>query len=84
MWSEYLETMRSHNADLRNSGSPAGGAITAGSFLSCFAEDTSWVHLDIAGTAWTDSASDADKPMRGATASGVRTLVELALSAPSS
>ena len=31
-----------------------GGAITAAMFLKEFAEDTPWVHLDIAGTAWLD------------------------------
>ena len=71
--------MRSPNADLRNSGSRWGGALTAGAFLSCFTRDTPWTHLDIAGTAWSETDSDSSQPLKGATASGVRTIVELAL-----
>jgi len=33
------------------------GTITAAYFLREFAEDTPWVHLDIAGTAWETNGS---------------------------
>ena len=38
-------------ADLNNSPGRDGHAIMAGAFIGEFAEDTPWVHLDIAGTA---------------------------------
>ncbi len=79
MWSmpldeEYAELMKSPIADLKNiSGQRGGGAITAAMFLKAFAEETPWLHLDIAGTAWLDDP----KPWsaRGASGIGVRTLI---------
>jgi len=52
IWEEYLEQLKSNFADLANIGGPDGGSITAACFLSRFAEDFRWAHLDIAGTAW--------------------------------
>src|SRR5205807_3498705 len=52
--SEYTEMIRSDIADIKNTGGRYGGAITAAMFLKEFAEDTPWVHLDIAGTAWME------------------------------
>jgi leucyl aminopeptidase len=40
-------------ADLNNSPGREGHAIMGGAFIGEFAEDTPWVHLDIAGTATT-------------------------------
>ena len=51
---EYKEIIRSNIADIVNSGGRYGGAITAAMFLKEFAEDVPWLHLDIAGTAWTE------------------------------
>ena len=51
---EYKESIRSNIADIMNTGGRYGGAITAAMFLKEFAEDTPWIHLDIAGTAWTE------------------------------
>nr|WP_307728734.1 hypothetical protein [Alkalicoccobacillus plakortidis] len=34
-----------------------GGSITAGLFIGEFVENTPWVHLDIAGTAWQDKST---------------------------
>jgi len=69
---EYGELIRSDIADVRNIGNRMAGAITAAWFLKHFAGDTVWAHLDIAGTAWTESL----KPYlaRGATGFGVRLL----------
>ena len=55
----------------------AVGAVTAAMFLKEFAEQTPWVHLDIAGTAWLDDP----KPYmaKGPTGLPVRTLVRLAM-----
>ncbi len=77
MHEEYKEQNKSEVADIKNTGGRYGGAITAAMFLSEFAEDTPWVHLDIAGT----SESDKEKGylVKGATGMGVRTLVNLAL-----
>ena len=77
MYEEYKELNKSDVADIKNVGKRWGGAISAAQFLAEFAEDTPWVHLDIAGT----SQSDKDKAflVKGATGVGVRTLVNLAL-----
>ena len=51
MWNEYIEQTESNIADYRNHSKGAqAGAIMAGAFLSRFIPDnTSWIHLDIAG-----------------------------------
>jgi leucyl aminopeptidase len=74
---DYKEYLKSAFADLANVGGRWGGAITAAIFLKEFAEDTPWVHLDIAGTAWIDEV----KPWLAKGPSGVpvRTLVRLAM-----
>jgi len=71
---EYKEVIKSSIADIVNSGGRWGGAITAAMFLKEFAEDTPWLHLDIAGTAWTEDA----KPWiaKGPSGIAVRSLVE--------
>jgi leucyl aminopeptidase len=57
IWEEYQELLKSNFADLANIGGPDGGSITAACFLSRFAEDFRWAHLDIAGTAWRTGAN---------------------------
>ncbi|MGI9211470.1 MAG: leucyl aminopeptidase [Methylococcaceae bacterium] len=52
LWDDYQEQLKSNFADLANIGGPDGGSITAGCFLSRFAKDLTWAHIDIAGTAW--------------------------------
>lgn len=64
---DYRELIRSQIADIKNTGGRYGGAITAAMFLKEFAEETPWVHLDIAGVAWQDEA----KPWMAAGPSGV-------------
>ncbi|OQP07427.1 leucyl aminopeptidase [Geobacillus sp. 46C-IIa] len=59
-------------ADLNNSPGREGHAIMGGAFIGEFAEDTPWVHLDIAGTATTKK--DSDLGPAGATGVMVRTL----------
>jgi leucyl aminopeptidase len=78
MYEEYKEQNKSDVADIKNSGGRWGGAITAAQFLAEFAEDTPWVHLDIAGTAQADK--DRAYLVKGATGVMVRMLVNLALS----
>ena len=54
-----------------------GGAITAAKFLEQFVGTTPWVHLDIAGPAFTDAATDLGPA--GATGVPVRALVRFLL-----
>ncbi|MGO4888950.1 leucyl aminopeptidase [Anaerobacillus sp. MEB173] len=73
----YKELLKTSDvADLNNSPGRNAGSITAGLFLGEFAGDTPWVHLDIAGTAWSDSET-ALSP-KGASGVMVRTLATLA------
>jgi leucyl aminopeptidase len=51
---EYAELIKSDIGDIKNTGGRYGGAITAAEFLKVFAEDTPWIHLDIAGMAWIE------------------------------
>ncbi len=51
---EYAEMIKSDIGDIKNTGGRWGGAITAAEFLKVFAEDTPWIHLDIAGVAWME------------------------------
>ena len=53
---DYKDYLKSAFADIANVGGRWGGAVTAAMFLKEFADDTPWVHLDIAGTAWLDDA----------------------------
>ncbi|MBZ5646263.1 MAG: leucyl aminopeptidase [Acidobacteriia bacterium] len=53
---EYKELIRSGIADIKNTGGRWGGAISAAMFLKEFVEDTPWIHLDIAGTAWMEES----------------------------
>jgi leucyl aminopeptidase len=53
---EYIEQLKSNFADIANVGGREGGACTAASFLSKFAKDLHWAHLDVAGTAWLGGA----------------------------
>lgn len=69
---EYLEQLKTNNADLKNSGSNCGG-IVASKFLECFAEDVSFAHLDIAGMATYKSPRDAYE--EGANGIPARTLI---------
>lgn len=74
---EYKELVKSSDvADLNNAPGRPAGSITAGLFLGEFAEDTPWVHLDIAGTAWTGKGSELGR--QGGTGVMVRTLAVLA------
>jgi len=71
---EYKEGIKSNIADIVNSGGRWGGAISAAMFLKEFAEDTPWIHLDIAGTAWMEE----NKPWiaKGPSGIALRSLVE--------
>ncbi len=72
----YKKYLKSDVADTKNSGGRLAHAIQGGIFLQDFVDDAVWVHLDIAGTAYT-SGSDVIKS-KGGTGVMVRTLVTLA------
>ena len=74
LFEHYHELIKSDIADYKNTGGRAAGTITAAAFLSKFVGDFPWVHLDIAGPAW----STKDKPYipRGAAGIAVRLLTE--------
>ena len=81
----YAEQLKSDVADMKNVGGREAGSVTAAKFLEHFTQDKNgegkreaaypWVHLDIAGPAFTDSP----QPYRpkGGTGFGVRLLVDV-------
>ncbi|WP_263377722.1 leucyl aminopeptidase [Granulicella paludicola] len=78
---DYRDQIKSQIADIRNTGATRyGGATTAAMFLKEFVTETpelpaaKWIHLDIAGTAWSD---DNDAWIsRGPTGMAVRSITE--------
>jgi leucyl aminopeptidase len=55
LWDDYQDLIKSDVADVKNTGGRAAGAITAAKFLEEFVEDFPWVHLDVAGTAYSET-----------------------------
>jgi leucyl aminopeptidase len=74
VWDEFKDLIKSDVADIKNSGGRPAGAITAAMFLREFAEGYPWVHLDIAGTAYSES--DLVVLPKGPTGNPVGTFVE--------
>ncbi|MGH9599183.1 MAG: leucyl aminopeptidase [Terracidiphilus sp.] len=70
----YAEMIESDIGDIKNTGGRWGGASTAAEFLHAFAEDTPWIHLDIAGVAWVEDS----RPYiaKGPSGAGVRSILE--------
>lgn len=69
----YWESMKSGVADMVNTGSRQGGAITAALFLKQFVnENVQWMHIDMAGPVWNDKK-------KAATGFAIPTLVEWVL-----
>jgi leucyl aminopeptidase len=77
LWEDYRELLKSEIADVKNSGGRGAGTITGGWFLREFVEGYPWVHLDIAGTAYTEG--DGPQQAKGPTAVGVRLFTEFVL-----
>jgi leucyl aminopeptidase len=73
LYDDYSSAMKSDIADLKNTGGRAAGTLTAGAFLKAFVDDTPWIHLDIAGTAYLDGESAWQA--KGPTGTPVRALV---------
>jgi len=74
LWDEYKEQIKSDIADVRQTGGRAGGSITAAMFLKEFVDGFAWVHLDVAGTAY--SQTDLGWLPKGPTGTPVGTFVE--------
>lgn len=74
LFEDYSKQIKSDFADIKNVGGREAGSITGGAFLKEFVGDIPWVHLDIAGTAWTSTA----RPYipKGATGVGIRLLID--------
>ncbi|MEO0479472.1 MAG: leucyl aminopeptidase [Planctomycetota bacterium] len=75
LWPAHRDQMKSNFADLKNIQSPAhgNGTIAGAAFLSYFVGDTTWAHIDIAGTAWGGRAKDYYRS--GAAGTAVRMLL---------
>ena len=75
---DYMDMIKSDVADMKNIGiGRAAGTITAAAFLKNAIEDTPWVHLDIAGVAWTQLATkEKSYNPKGATGFGVRLILD--------
>ena len=73
---EYTKQIESKVADIKNVGDRAAGTITAAAFLQEFVGEVPWVHLDIAGTAYSFTEKSY-VPNKGPSGIGVRTLLEL-------
>ena len=69
----YDKKLNTDGADMKNIGGRDAGSITAAQFLQRFVNKVPWVHLDIAGVAW----SSEDKPYvpKGASGFGTRLLL---------
>ena len=74
LWDDFKPLIKSDIADVKNSGGRPAGTITAALFLKEFVDGYPWVHLDIAGTAYSES--DLGTVPAGPTGVPVGTFVE--------
>ncbi len=73
---QFREMVQSDAATVKNSAGRYGGALTGAAFLQAFVDEkVPWAHVDIAGPAWVADAKPHHE--KGATAFGVRLMVEL-------
>jgi leucyl aminopeptidase len=77
MWDDYRDLMKSDIADVKNAGGRPAGSISAGWFLREFVDGFAWVHLDVAGTAYTEREEPGR--VKGPTGIGVRLFSEFVL-----
>ncbi|MFA6024450.1 MAG: leucyl aminopeptidase family protein [Candidatus Gracilibacteria bacterium] len=75
---DFVKACKGKFSDLINATDGVrAGSIMGGAFLKHFTDDKiPWIHLDIAGSGWVERPTPTSK--YGATAVGIRTLVELA------
>jgi leucyl aminopeptidase len=74
LWDEYREQIKSEVADIKHTGGRAAGSITAAMFLKEFTEAFPWIHLDVAGTAYSES--DLGTMPKGPTGTPTGTFIE--------
>ena len=74
---DFMDMIKSDVADMKNVGiGRAAGTITAAAFLKNAIEKTPWIHVDIAGVAWTQTATkEKSYNPKGATGFGVRLIL---------
>lgn len=75
-YKEHESMIKSDVADIKNLGKSHCGTLTAGLFIREFAQKKPWIHLDIAGTAWTEPPI-FEYQSKGATGAAVTTIYEL-------
>ena len=64
LWDDYQNALDSAFADMKNvGGGRAAGSIVAACFLSRFAKDFPWAHLDIAGSAYVAGKGSTGRPV---------------------
>jgi leucyl aminopeptidase len=81
LFEDYSKQIKSDFADIKNvASSREAGSIIGGAFLKEFVGDIPWVHLDIAGTAWTRESHPYIP--KGATGVGIRLLIEALAALP--
>ena len=69
LWDPYKSMLKSHVADIQNSGGSFAGSITAAIFLKQFVDAKRWVHLDV----WGWRQGKYGRP-EGAAACGLRAI----------
>ncbi len=74
IFDDMMESLKSDIADMKNTGSRYAGSSVAGRFLQNYTKSKNWLHIDIAGTAYTDKPYK--ELQKGATGVMVRTLVK--------
>lgn len=74
MYEDYNELIASDVADVKNTGGRSAGSITAALFLKEFVADYPWAHMDVAGSAYSES--DLGWLPKGPTGRPVGTMIE--------
>jgi len=79
LWPELESEVKGEFADLNNIAKPnvLAGTIIGGIFLSEFIDNTTWAHLDIAGTGWSCKATGF--PAAGGSGYALRTMSSFCL-----
>ena len=75
---ELKDNLKSEIADMKNTGGRNAGTSTAAWFLSNFTKSKSWLHLDIAGTAYLEKSNK--ETLSGPTGVMIRSLINYILS----
>ena len=64
LWDDYQNALDSAFADMKNvGGGRAAGSIVAACFLSRFAKEFPWAHLDVAGSAYVSGKGSTGRPL---------------------